>query len=79
MEFWRALLGWCCLINLGILLFWWALFVSASDAIYALHRLWCPLSRQTFDTVHYCAMAFFKLSVLLLNVVPYAALCLMGF
>jgi hypothetical protein len=69
----RALL-WSALINYGILLFWFLLFVLAHDRLYLLHSQWFRLSVEQFDMLHYGGMAIFKIGILLLNVVPYIAL-----
>ena len=40
------------------------------DVIYRMHTRWFRLSRESFDALHYGAMAFYKLGILLLNVAP---------
>lgn len=70
----RDVLGWCALINIGILLVWFLGIVLAHDSLYRLHSRWFKLSPETFDAVHYSAMAFYKLGFFLLNLVPYLAL-----
>ena len=70
----RKALLWCALIDYGILLFWFLLFVLAHDRLYLLHSQWFRLSVEQFDMLHYGGMAIFKIGILLLNVVPYIAL-----
>jgi uncharacterized protein DUF6868 len=70
----RKALLWCALIDYGILLFWFLLFVLAHDRLYLLHSQWFRLSVEQFDMLHYAGMAIFKIGILLLNVVPYIAL-----
>ena len=73
-EIIRAALAWCTVINIGLLL-WWFLFITlAHDWTYRLHSKWFKLSVEEFDTVHYAGMAFFKIGIFLLNLVPYLAL-----
>lgn len=73
----REFLGWCAVMNLGLLL-WWCLFIAlAHDRVYRLHGKWFKLSIERFDAIHYAGMAFFKLFVFLFNVVPYFALRIM--
>ena len=74
MESLQQVLGWCAVINLGVLLWWWLWFVFAHDVVYRLHGRWFKLTPQQFDAVHYGGIAFFKLTVLVFNVVPYLAL-----
>ena len=73
-EMLRSILGWCTVINIGILLWWFLFFSLAHDWVYKLHTKWFKLSVEKFDAIHYCAVAFFKLSVFLFNLVPYIAL-----
>ena len=73
-EILRSTLGWCTVINVGLLL-WWALFILlAHDLVYRLHSRWFKLSVEQFDAIHYTGMAFFKIMVLLFNLAPYIAL-----
>jgi hypothetical protein len=71
----KALL-WCAVINYGILLVWFSFFILVHDWMYLLHSRWFRLSVEQFDTLHYLGMASFKLGIILLNLVPYIALCL---
>jgi hypothetical protein len=73
-EILRSTLGWCAVINFGLLI-WWALFMLlAHDLVYRLHSRWFKLSVEQFDAIHYTGMAFFKIMVLLFNLAPYIAL-----
>jgi hypothetical protein len=72
----KELLLWSAAINYGVLLLWFLLFVAAHDWIYRLHTRWFRLSAETFDAIHYGGMAVYKLGILLLNLVPLAALYL---
>ena len=70
----QAVLGWSTLINFSLLI-WWAFFVLlAHDWTYKMHSKFFTISKETFDTVHYAGMAFFKLLVLVFNLAPYLAL-----
>ena len=73
-EMLRDVLGWCTLINFGVLLVWLVGFIVAPDLIFRIHGKWFSLSKERFDTIHYAGMAFFKMSILLFNLVPYLAL-----
>ena len=74
----RDALGWCSLINIGILMLWFLFFVLAHDWLFRLHGKWFKLSVERFDAIHYSSMAFFKCGLLLLNLVPYLALRIVG-
>ncbi len=69
---------WCTLINYGVLLVWFLVFILARDFMQRLHGRWFQLSRQQFDVIHYAGMAVFKLGIILFNLVPYVALRIVG-
>ena len=70
----RDVLGWCTVINLGLLLWWFLFFMLAHDWMYRVHGKWFKLSVEKFDGLHYAGMAFFKICVFVFNLVPYLAL-----
>ncbi|MFR0691054.1 DUF6868 family protein [Enterobacterales bacterium AE_CKDN230030158-1A_HGKHYDSX7] len=74
----KPFLLYCTLINYAILLVWFAAFTLAHDFVYRLHSRWFALPVETFDAVHYGGMAVYKIGVLLLNLVPLLALCMLS-
>jgi hypothetical protein len=71
----RDVLAWSSAINIGILLFWLLLLLLlAHDFVYRFHGKWFKLSEEKFDAIHYALIGFFKLSIILFNIVPYLAL-----
>lgn len=74
----RDFLLWCALINYGVLLLWFLVFVFAHDWMLRLHGRWFQLSRERFDGIHYAGMAFYKIGILLFILVPYVALWIVG-
>jgi len=74
----RSLLMWCTIINIGILLLWFAMFAFAGDWLYRYHGKWFPMSRDAFNVVHYSGMGLFKLAIFVFNLVPYVALLIVG-
>ncbi len=77
-EIIRNFLAWCSVINVGVLIYWWLFFTLAHDFFYRIHGKWFKLSVEKFDAIHYAGMAFFKMSIILFNIVPYIALCIVG-
>ena len=73
----QSLLGWCALINFGVLMLWFVLYVLARDAMYRLHSRWFSLSRERYETFHLGSMAAYKLAIWMFNLAPYIALRLM--
>jgi len=74
----REVLGWCAVINMGLLLWWWLFLSLGHDWVYRLHTKWFKLPVEKFDAIHYAGMTFFKISIFALNIVPYFALCIVG-
>ena len=73
-ELLREFLGWCTLINLGLLIWWWLFFSFAHDLTYKLHAKWFNISIDRFDAIHYSGMAIFKMGIFMFNLVPYLVL-----
>ncbi|MFJ3262918.1 DUF6868 family protein [Pseudomonas sp. NPDC086581] len=74
----KPFLLYCTLINYVVLLVWFAAFTLAHDFVYRLHSRWFALPVETFDAIHYGGMAVYKIGVLLLNLVPLLALCMLS-
>ena len=75
----RGILGWCTVINFGFMMLWFLVFLVAHDFVYQVHSSIFPgLTPESFDVLHYQLLTFFKVSVMLLNFVPYIALRIIG-
>jgi len=74
----REVLGWCSAMNFGVLFVWFLGIILARDWIFRIHTKWFALSKEQFDTIHYAGMAFFKMSIIVFNFVPYLALRIAG-
>ena len=74
----RIFLLWCTLINYGILLVWFLMFVWARDVLHRMHGRWFRLSDEQFDTIHYAGMSIYKIGLLLFNLVPFLALSMVS-
>jgi len=74
----REILGWCCIINFGLLLWWFLAFTLARDFIYKMHSKRFKITIEKFDAIHYSGIAFFKILILVFNIVPYLALRIIG-
>jgi hypothetical protein len=76
-EFTRNFLLWCAVINYGVLLAWFLVFVVAHDWMLRIHGRWFRLSRDQFDVVHYAGMSIFKIGIILFNLVPFIVLSIL--
>ncbi len=74
----REVLGWCSAMNFGLLFVWFVGIILARDWVFRIHSKWFALSKEQFDTIHYAGMAFFKMSIIVFNFVPYLALRIAG-
>jgi len=72
-----SFLLYCFLINTGLLLLWFLLFVGLRQEIYRLHSRWFPMAEDTFVVIHYSLMGGFKLLNALLFFIPWCALILL--
>ncbi len=72
----RSFLGWCSVINMGLLLYWFLFIMFAHDWVYRVHSKWFKISVEKFDTVHYAGMMYFKIAIFVFIIVPYFALCI---
>ena len=77
-ELVRNVLGWCALINIGLLATWILVFMTAHDTIHRIHGKWFNIPAEEFDRVHYLLMGMYKLATLLFFLVPYFVLRCLG-
>ena len=69
-----SVLGWCTVINMGLLLWWFLILAFAHDFVYRMHRKWFKIPVETFNAIHYAGIAFFKIAIFVFNIIPYIAL-----
>ena len=72
----KYFLLWCAGLNYVVLFIWFGAFVFAHDWMFKMHGRWFKLSVETFDAIHYGGLAAFKIGIILLNLVPLVAFCL---
>lgn len=65
----------CTVINYAILCTWFVVFCTMHDALFQLHFRWFRLSEENFDALHYQGMSIYKIGIMLLNLIPFLALC----
>ena len=70
----REILGWCTIINYGVLLVGFFVLMAAHDTIHRLHGRWFKLTSVQFDAMHYGVMAVYKVLILVFNLVRFVAL-----
>ena len=71
-------LMWCTVINGALLLLWTGACAFIPDTVYRLQSRWFPISRDQYNLVMYSYLGLFKLMFLVFNLVPFAALLIVG-
>ncbi|HGZ69861.1 MAG TPA: hypothetical protein ENL00_01860 [Nitratifractor sp.] len=67
-------LGWCSVINIALLLFYFLFIVSFREFTLSLHSKLFNLDRTTLNKAYFDYLALYKILIIVLNVVPYIAL-----
>jgi hypothetical protein len=74
----KTLLGWCLIINYGILLIWFAFIMTARDWIFGIHARMFGVERDLVQAEHFKLFGQFKLLIMVFNIAPWLALLIMG-
>ncbi len=74
LELFISTLGWCAIISSCVLLFWMLFIVIAADFVVAIQQKFFDIDKASVIKYNYLLMGFFKLSVLMLFIVPWAVL-----
>ena len=61
------------LINFGLMIFSFLFFVFGKEFIYRVHGTWFKMPREKFDSSLYKTFAFYKICIVVFNLVPYIA------
>jgi hypothetical protein len=69
---------WCTILNIGLLMFSFLMLALAGDFVYRIHNKWFPMLRERFNPVIYSFIGFYKIIVIVFNVVPWIALTIIG-
>jgi hypothetical protein len=75
-ELTRNILLWCTVINFGFVLVWFLLFVLLHAWLYRRWSSWFHLTVEQFDAISFTGIIFYEIAILLFNLVPYIALCI---
>ena len=73
----QGILGWGIVINIAFLLWWFLFIVFAHDWVYKMHTKWFKISVETFDAIHYAGIAFYKILMFVLFIIPYIVIRIM--
>lgn len=71
-------LGWCTLLNLGMLVLTTIVLVAGHTSIARIHSRWFNLPPSEVSTLYFNYLANYKILILVFNLMPYLALRIMG-
>lgn len=74
----RNTLLWCAIINYALLIWWWIYYLLAHDWMLGIAGSWFHLSAAQFETVNFAGILFYKVAIILFNIVPCIALYIVG-
>jgi hypothetical protein len=74
----RAFFKWCTIINGGLLILASLLIRFAGDWFFGMHNKWIPITEDSFHVAIYILLGFFKIIVVVFNLVPYVVLVIIG-
>ena len=70
----REMLMWCSVINVGIMIFSFLILTVARQWVYTMHSKWFPVTESQFNVIMYSFIAFYKILIIVFNIVPWIAL-----
>jgi hypothetical protein len=73
----KEFLGWCSVINIGILLFSTVLIILIRTSISNIHSKMFGLGREDVLRAYFQYLGHYKIVIIVLNIVPYIALVIM--
>ena len=69
---------WCTIINMGLLILTSLVCIFLADFSYRMNNRFFSISRETFNIAFFSFIGFFKIFVIVFNLVPYIALLIIG-
>lgn len=74
-----AFLGWCTVINIGLLTLSFMMTIIFNMPVKKLHSKMTHIAPEKLDELYFNFLGHYKLGIFLFNLVPYCALKIMGF
>ena len=71
-------LGWCSIINIGVLLFSTLMMIVVRDFAIKLHSSLFGVNAEELPLIYLQYLGNFKVAIIILNIVPYIALKVMA-
>ena len=70
--------GWCSVINIGVLVFTTLVLMLMKDAISSIHAKLFGVNQENLPLIYFGYLGYYKVAILVFNLVPYLALKLMA-
>ncbi len=77
LEMFTTLLGWCSIINIGVLCFSTVVLMVFRDSIVPIHAKIFDLDEAELSKIYFWYLALYKIATLVFSVAPYVALKIM--
>jgi len=72
----QSFLAWSLVVHFSVLLLWVWMMKYANEYVYRIHTYWIPISKDSFNVMHYGGIGLYKLLIFIFNLTPYIALML---
>ncbi len=69
---------WCTILNVGMLALTSIVCIFFADFSFRMNHKYFSISREAFNVAIVCFIGFFKIVVIVFNIVPYVALLIIG-
>ena len=73
----RIVLGWCLVINVGLMIFSFLVLAGARAWVCKMQSRLFPITEGQFNAIIYSSFAFHKILIIMFNIVPYLAVSIM--
>ena len=70
-------LGWCSVINIGMLIFYSIFIIIFTDTMVKIHTKMLDLDKNYLNQAYFKYLAQYKIIIIIFNIVPYFALKIM--
>ncbi len=77
-EMIRAVLGWCSVINIGLLIFSSISLIAIRGVASRIHGKMFNLDEKDLSRAYFQYLAQYKIAIIVFNIVPYFALRIIG-
>ena len=74
----REVLGWCAVINIGLLIFLAIFMVFLRGPISRIHAKMFNLNESDISLAYFRYLAQYKIAIIVFNIIPYFALRIVG-